>query len=570
MPGEHDYGAMLHKRSVQKAGQIFINKIKAMKKNILLIVILAAFLFPCGVNAQDSPQEKGLEVITLDAIKAQLEFLASDWTEGREAGKKGIFMAGDYVASMFKFSGVPGGGDMGRSRFRSMSGRRGAPAQAQRTYFQNFTLLETLPGASSSLSVKVGEKEYPFQENIDYSLRATSTAKVSGEAVFVGYGIVSDEFGIDELSGARLDGKVVVRLAGLPGMGDENSPLAQKLMEDRMAAYYLMRSRDNMLEEMGALAVIEVSPGGNVNMPGVYLDDMDMSPNESSRNSEFTRLRLDEEGLSAGMVTLSAGPSLTEALLKDSKVDIEKYAKDAAKNIGKSKPVTLSGTRVELSTEVEKRRVNVRNVIGMIEGKKKDEFVVIGAHMDHMGMSGGRIWNGADDNASGTVGVMTIAQAFAATGIQPERTVIFCAWTGEEKGLLGSEYFTRNPTYSSMDMCKFYINFDMIARNSGREGEEMNVGLTYNSNYPEIEEMCRKNVEEYGLEMDYQYRGQEAPRGGSDYTAFTANGVPIIAFMAAMHPDYHTPNDHVEYVNWDKMLDIIKLGFLNLWEVANQ
>ena len=98
------------------------------------------------------------------------------------------------------------------------------------------------------------------------------------------------------------------------------------------------------------------------------------------------------------------------------------------------------------------------------EGKKKDEFVVIGAHMDHMGMSGGRIWNGADDNASGTVGVMTIARAFAATGEQPERTVIFCAWTGEEKGLLGSEYFTRHPTYSEMGNCKFYINFDMISR----------------------------------------------------------------------------------------------------------
>ncbi len=541
-----------------------------MKKNILLILILEGFLFPCGISAQDSPQEKGLEAITIDAIKAQLEFLASDWTEGRETGKKGIYLAGDYVASMFKFSGVPGGGDMGRSMGRRMTVRGAAPAEPERTYFQNFTLLETLPGASSSLSVTAGGKDYPFQENIDYTLRASSTARISGEAVFVGYGIVSDEFGIDELSGARLEGKVVIRLAGLPGMGDENSPLAKKLMEDRMAAYSLMRSRDTKLEEMGVLAVIEVDPGGNMNMPGVYLDDMDMAPNESNRNSEFKRLRLDEEGLSAAMITINAGAGLTEALLKDSNLDIEKYARDAAKGIGKSKPVTLSGTRVEISTEVEKRRVNVRNVIGMIEGRKKDEFVVIGAHMDHMGMSGGRIWNGADDNASGTVGVMTIAQAFAATGVQPERTVIFCAWTGEEKGLLGSEYFTRSPTYGSMDMCKFYINFDMIARNSGREGEEMNVGLTYNSNYPEIEEMCRRNVEEYGLEMDYQYRGQEAPRGGSDYTAFTANGVPIIAFMAAMHPDYHTPNDHVEYVNWEKMLDIIKLGFLNLWEVANQ
>ncbi|MEA1887513.1 MAG: M20/M25/M40 family metallo-hydrolase [Bacteroidota bacterium] len=542
-----------------------------MRNNIIPILIFTALFLPGLSIAQKSPQEKGLEVITMDAIKAQLEFLASDWTEGRETGTRGMYMASDYVASMFKFSDVPGGGDMGRPAVRRMMARREMTPQPERTYFQNFTLLQTLPGGESTLSVKTGDREFIFQDNIDFTLRASSSANVSGNLIFVGYGIQSEEYGIDELSDVDLEGKVVVRLSGLPGMGDDESPMNKKLMEDRMAAYMLMRSIDRKLEELGTLAVIEISPGDRtVNMPGEYIDDMDMSPNESSRNADFKRLRLDDEGLSSDMITVNAGPKLVEAIFKNSSIDIEKYASDAAKDLTKFKPVEIKDTRVNISTEVKVRRVRVRNVIGMIEGKKKDEFVVVGAHLDHMGMSGGRIWNGADDNASGSVGVMTIAKAFAATGVQPERTVLFCAWTGEEKGLLGSEYFTRNPTISSMDNCKFYINFDMIARNSERDEEGVDVGVTYNSNYPEIEEMCKRNVTDYGLKMNYEYKGQEDPRGGSDYTAFNENGVPIIAVMAAMHPDYHTPNDEVEYVNWGKMLDIIKLGFLNLWEVANK
>ena len=538
-------------------------------KHGIAIMMLSALFFSNGLFAQQTPQEKGLDAITTDAIKAQLSFLASDWTEGRETGTRGMYLASDYIASMFRYSGVPGAGDMGRPSGRRMM-VRGAMPPPEKTYFQNFTLLETLPGGESHLSVSKGDRELIFQEDVDFTMRASSSAGISGDLVFVGYGIQSDEFGINELSGADLEGNIAIRIYGLPGTSDENSPMYKKLMEDRRAAYTLIRNKDNVLEEMGALAVIDINLDVDIGrITGEFLDDMQMSPNESSRNSDFVRLRLDDPDAEPGMLSISGGHKIAGATLSGSGIDIKQYAADAAQGLKKFRPVEIGNTRVNIKTEVKKRRVKVRNVVAMIEGKRKDEFVVIGAHMDHMGMSNGRIWNGADDNASGTVGVMTIASAFAATGVQPERTVIFCGWTGEEKGLLGSEYFTRNPVVGSMDNCKFYINFDMIARDSEGDEEGRDVGLTYNSNYPEILQMCQRNVEDYGLKMNYNYRAQENPRGGSDYTAFTENGVPIIAFMAAMHPDYHTPDDHVEFVNWEKMLDIIKLGFLNLWEVAN-
>lgn len=526
-------------------------------------------LFMASFSIAQTPKEKGLEAITMESIKAQLEFLSSDWTEGRETGTRGIFMAGDYVASMFKYAGVQPGGDLMRSFARR--GRNMGSSAPQRSYFQNFTLVETLPGGESSLKVTNGGRAYSFVDRVDFSIpRASASAEVSGNVVFVGYGIESDELGIHDLKGADLNGKVILKIAGFPGMNDQNSAIYKKLMEDRYAAYRIMRDVNNKIVEMGAAAIIEVTPGANMgNNLGVFVDDMNMSPNEGRSNPDFTRLRMDTDELSSAPLQVSVTEKVIKAILQGSDVNLEGYIASVNAGNSKFKPIELKGVKVDVTTEVKKRRVNVRNVVAMIEGKKKDEYVVVGGHMDHMGMSGGRIWNGADDNASGTVGVMTLAKAFAATGVQPERTVIFCAWTGEEKGLLGSTYFANNPTFGTKENCKFYLNYDMISRDAANDEEGVNVGVTYNSNFPALKEIQEKNVEEYGLKMSFNYRGQENPTGGSDYTAFTQNGVPIIAVMAAMHPEYHTPADHVELVNWEKMLEIIKLGFLTTWDIAN-
>jgi Zn-dependent M28 family amino/carboxypeptidase len=229
----------------------------------------------------------------------------------------------------------------------------------------------------------------------------------------------------------------------------------------------------------------------------------------------------------------------------------------------------IQGMNAALSVNVNSKRVNVRNVIAIIEGENPDEFVAVGAHMDHMGMDNGKIWNGADDNASGTVGVITIAKAFAASGVRPKRSIVFCAWTGEEKGLYGSEYFTLYPALGKISDYKFYLNFDMIARDAINDTAKIMAGITYTKAYPKLEEITKTNLEQYKLNLKLNIRSQDAPTGGSDYTAFTENKIPVIAWMAAMHPDYHQPSDVVSLVNWNKMLEIIKLGYLQVWEVAN-
>ena len=545
-------------------------KLETMTR-IKLIVFTALLLLSSVSYGQKLPQQMGLEVITKEAIQAQLEFLASDWTEGRETGEKGIYLAGDYVASMFKYVGVQPAGDL-QMRFsrRMMGGGRGAPPAPTRSYFQNFTLLEPLPGGSSVLSVKSANREFFFHENVDFRVgSATVSSKVTGPVVFIGYGIKNEDLGLDDFTNIDLRGKIVVRLSGYPGNKDPESEMYKKINADRMVAFQLNRGRNQALEGKGILAVIDINLDGNIdNSFGEFRFDNNPAPNEGRRSpSGWSRLRLDNPELPDAPAVISVTSKIAKAIMGS--YDIAKYESDAAKASYKFKPVPITGTTLGLEVNVRARRINVRNVVAMIEGENPDEFIAVGAHMDHMGMGDGQIWNGADDNASGTVGVMTLARAFAATGVKPKRTIVFCAWTGEEKGLLGSEYFTRNPPVGSIGQYRFYLNYDMISRDAANDTARVNVGVTYNKDYPYLEEISRKYADQYGLKMNYTYRAQEKPTGGSDYTAFTNNNIPIIAVMAAMHPEYHTPADEISLVNWDKMLEIIKLGFLDLWDIAN-
>ncbi len=532
---------------------------------MFLLIALGCLILSWESVAQHNPKEMGLSVITKEAIQAQLEFLSSDWTEGRGTGEKGIYMAGDYVASMFKYAGTAPAGDL--SQYRS---RRGAPIQSRRSYFQNFTFLETLPGGSAVLSLVKNNREYHFQDNVDIRIgRASVSSKMNAQVVFVGYGIQSDEFGIDDFSGTDLKGKIALRLSGYPGMNDTTSTIYKKLREDRRAAFQMSRDKNEKLKELGVIAVIEINVHSDVSKYwGSRPEALNMAPNESSWRSDWTRMQLDATDVSQDPVVVSVNRKVTNTILDGSGIDVLKYETDAARG-GKFKPVELRGTRIGLEVKVNTRRVRVRNVVAMIEGESRDEIIVVGGHMDHMGMGGGRIWNGADDNGSGTVGVLTLARAFAATGVKPKKTILFCAWTGEEKGLLGSKYFAENPTVGSIDAYKMYLNYDMISRDGADDTTKVKCGYTYTEAYPYLEEVAKKNVEEYGINLDLNFKASERPRGGSDFSSFSAKDVPVISMMAGFPEEDHTTKDETNLTNWDKMLEIIKLGFLNMWDLAN-
>lgn len=216
------------------------------------------------------------------------------------------------------------------------------------------------------------------------------------------------------------------------------------------------------------------------------------------------------------------------------------------------------------------RKLELRNVLGVIEGKRKDEYIIVGAHYDHLGMdeslAGDKIYNGADDNASGVSAVLQIAKAFALSSEKPERTVIFAFWDGEESGLLGSEYFAANcPFISSV---KGYLNFDMIGRNND-ELNPQHVVYFYTESHPDFGRWLKEDIVKYNLKLKPNYRPWDKPIGGSDNASFAKRDIPLIWYHTDGHPDYHQPSDHADRINWDKLVDITKASFLNMWNMAN-
>jgi len=252
----------------------------------------------------------------------------------------------------------------------------------------------------------------------------------------------------------------------------------------------------------------------------------------------------------------------------------------------------LSGTRLTINSSSKKSLVHVANVIGYIEGSDpelKDEVFVVGAHFDHLGYWEDYIYNGADDNGSGSVGVMNIAKAMAVNPIKPKRTLVFCLWTGEEKGLLGSRYYVQNPVFP-MDKTIGYLNYDMISRAFDSETitrsirqytvpgtEELlkkirhdqfaTVSITKDSGLYEI----TKEMNEYvGLDLALREYDLGAGSSGSDHSSFARVNKPFVYYMAAMTSDYHQPSDSVEKVSGELIAKISQVGYLTVFAFADK
>ena len=217
------------------------------------------------------------------------------------------------------------------------------------------------------------------------------------------------------------------------------------------------------------------------------------------------------------------------------------------------------------------RSLKMDNVLAYIPGKRSDEYVIVGAHFDHLGvdetLADDKIYNGADDNASGVSAVLQIARAFALSGEKPLRNVIFAFWDGEEKGLLGSKHFVQHCPF--LKQIKGYLNFDMIGRNNKPE-QSQHVVYFYTAAHPAFGEWLKRDIIRYGLQLQPDYRPWDNPVGGSDNASFARSGIPVIWYHTDGHPDYHQPSDHAALLNWEKVVEITKASFLNAWNLANE
>ena len=283
------------------------------------------------------------------------------------------------------------------------------------------------------------------------------------------------------------------------------------------------------------------------------------------------------EGREAGYPSGQIAAQYIESYLKtlglqpwnngDYRQPFEAYRKERQK---KGRYTVNPDSIAEIKKDKAYQRLPLTNVIAMIEGKNPDEYVVIGSHFDHLGtdplLDGDKIYNGADDNASGVAAILQIARAFVASGQQPERNVIFALWDGEEKGLLGSEFFMQQ--WPEPEKIKGYLNFDMIGRNNDENRPE-HVVYFYTASHPDFGNWLKNDIASRQLNLQPDYRAWDNPVGGSDNASFAKRGVPIIWYHTDAHPDYHQPSDHARAINYNKTVDITRAAYLNLWNLAN-
>jgi len=544
-------------------------------KNVLFVFISVLFLTSV-VFAQTAVEQKGLAAITEESVKSQLEFLSSDWTEGREAASQGIALAADYIASMFKVYGIKPAGDY--TEVSRGYGRFAPPPERKRTYMQNFDLIVYEPGDDMYLKVhsKTGdvEKTVIFNYQTDFTINSRRlpdyAENFTAPVVFVGYGITDKENNYDDFANINVKGKIALRLAGYPGHRDKDSRAYEIFHPaDRDEERALSNKKNEALMNSGALAVLDFDLNGNisrsmaVNKP--FRWNLPIYEGDTPPPSGYTRrMRLVSQTFSPTVTVVDVTNRVADLLLIGSGIDIEQFEKNAAENLISDSRI-LADKKITIKTDVKTKVVSCQNVVGYIEGENPDEIIVLGGHYDHLGKDKGYIYNGADDDASGTVAVMTIAKAFIATGVKPKKSVVFAGWSAEEKGLLGSRYFVSDP-FKPLENIVWNLNFDMIGRSYNDESGK-SVNVTYTSHAVQLKEFLESYNRLIGLNLNL--RGASQPRGGTDFTPFAEHNIPIMSFYTGSHPEYHQPDDEIELIDFNKMINIIKLGFLNAWKVAN-
>lgn len=490
-----------------------------MKKiNHLLLGLLLLLSLPLA--AQDSLAIRYAATITQADLRAHLEVLASDEYEGRETGKKGQKMAADYIANFFKSQNITG------------------PVEGDNSYLQKFDLEQV---SFSNVYIKIKSRKKTPVTDIVFNGDADTPSEVATEAVFVGEGNESDYLGLN------VTGKAVV------------------IFSEGLRAY---RNKIDIAKKKGARAYF------------VVLTDTDEKYREliDRYASFFNRPRLGFPKNSESMPVFFLSPDLAAEIFKSSP---EKLREAIEENKQKGDNVLAKIKPAPLTYHVKKVREKVptENVLGYVEGSDlKEELLVISAHYDHLGVNGEDIYNGADDDGSGTVAVMEMAQAFKIAqneGNGPRRSMLFLLVTGEEKGLLGSEYYTEAPVFP-LENTITNLNIDMIGRMDKKyEGNPDYIYLIgadkISQELHDISEQA--NATYTNLTLDYTYNDENDPNRfyyRSDHYNFVKNNIPVIFYFNGVHEDYHQPSDTIEKIHFGKMEKIARLVFHTAWEVANK
>jgi hypothetical protein len=534
--------------------------------------------------------------ITADDLAAHLYFYASDFFQGRETTAWGQKLAIRYLASVYQRLGLTPKGtvqttDMHdpqryfqpfkliETRFKSMS--LNATANGQTIASTSFT-----PGASDGLS-------YP-------NATASGSMEGSGGIVFAGYGIADDALKYNDyaaLTAANINktGKWVMILADEPMSDDKTSLLTpDKVLSSWTAQWFKKLTPANGGDQrpLGILVVSDQTPRAK--------EAFGVTANRQAANmaTSVGRLQLPRDGQAApARPTRNSTPliyissAFANKLIASSGKTIEQLKNEINSSL-KPTVFEVQGVTMAGKVEQETRDAQSENVAAFMEGTDlKDEVVVISAHLDHVGFNGAsgctpkgddNICNGADDDGSGTVSVLEMAEAFtkaAADGYRPRRSILFLNVTGEEKGLFGSEYFADKEPLVPVDKIVTNLNIDMVGRIDPTFPDPNDKHYVYiigsNLISQELHETNIKVNQVTGTKvtLSERFNSKSDPNQfyrRSDHWNFGKHGIPFIFFFTGTHEDYHQVGDEPQKIEYNRMADIVRMVFGTAWQVANQ
>jgi hypothetical protein len=479
----------------------------------------------------------------------------------------------------------------------------------EKSYLQECILREISDVSTEmNLEVKRGalSKTRSFQSGVDFTSMSLTAESLAAPVVFAGYGITEKLIGYDDFKNLDVKGKIVLILSEAPGKDNPNSPFQQnKELKDKYfpagpAFGPFMRgggfSKTREISKLGPAAILQVQ--NSVKDSEMYkgiAGQRRVSDDRPIINRPRRRLMVPG---SAGPMSQESSPVITitremaDAILENTgqKIDdLKKKIEDA----GKPLSMEIAGTRLAISTTAKASLVRSWNVLGYLEGSDftlKNELVVVGAHLDHLGKWEDYVFNGADDNGSGSVGVLNLVRAFFTNPEKPKRSILFCLWTGEENGLLGSRYYVQNPAFP-LEKTVAYLNMDMISRPYD-ERSFTRMGRMFN--FPGGQDLLKKirlanfipisfaagagladilkNADQYvGLDLFLREAGTlDRGMGGSDHASFASAKIPWAFYMAAMTEDYHQTSDSVDKVSGEIIEKISRLVYLTAFALADK
>ena len=493
--------------------------------------------------------------ITPEMLKKDLAVLASDEYEGRETGTKGQQLAAGYLTKALASAGLSGPVPGGTNPYLQ-------PVSVQRT------------GLDPASTIVVGGRTFVLNKDFYVRLQNRATAVGTVQPAFVGYGISTPSYADFAPGAAELQGKTVLMLLGEPH-GPAGQPLLGQGGQPSVfskVGYDEMTARSPSLRSLAPVASIRIAPtaAAFAQVPQLYA-------------GSFNQSRIELAGAlataPAGVNIFIVSPEMGAALLGTTPAGLAAYEQAVAAT-GKPVPSPFKPASMVLHVQEKAVPLPTENVLGYLEGTdKKDEVVVVSAHYDHEGVQNGQVYNGADDDGSGTVSVLAFARAFAQAkraGHGPRRSLLFLLNTAEERGLLGSQYYTDHPLFPLANTVAD-LNLDMVGRvdslHQGRGDYLYVIGSDrLSQELHQLSEAANQRGT-HPLALDYRYNDPADPNHlyyRSDQYNFARHKIPYLYYFSGFHRDYHRPTDDVAKIDFGAMTRRDQLIFRTAWALANR